>query len=333
MPPVPVEVSEVRPRTVRDQFRALGSIESEATIQVVSELGARVLRLPFEEGQRVPRGELLAQLDDREYRAEAERTEAQRDQARANLERARKLFDQKLTSPQDLENSQTALKVAEASAALAGARLDKTRIRAPFTGLVGVRRVSPGAYLNSGDVITDLTRADVMKVTFSAPERFAGTLRPGIAVEVAAPAVPGEKFSGVLSVVDPVLDPDTRTLRLLARISNRGGKLRPGMSADVYVTLAERPRALAVPDEAVFAEGNQSYVYVVKRDSTVTRTPVELGTRDSMDVEILRGITAGDVVVRAGHQKLFDGAHVMPIPSAAAPAPGAAGAGSAKGGE
>jgi len=328
MPPTPVEVAEVQPRTVRDQFRAVGNIESNANIEIVSELNARVLALPFVEGQPVDSGALLARLDDREIRAEAERTQAQQDQAQANDNRSKKLAEDNLLSAQELEDAHTALRVAEAVAALARARYEKTRIRAPFPGIVGVRRVSAGAYLREGQVITDLTRVDEMKVNFAAPERFAKVLRPGVAVELETPAYPGERFAGRLSVVDPVVDSDTRTLRLVARIPNPGHRLRPGMSADVYVTLAERTEALAVPDEAVFAEGNQNFVYVVKADSTVTRTAVELGTRDSMQVEVVRGLSPGARVIRAGHQKLYEGARVMPVPSGGPPAPQAAAAGS-----
>ena len=328
MPPMPVEVAEVHPRVVRDQFRALGNIGSDENIEVVSELNARVLELPFQEGQRVEAGALIARLDDREFGPEAERSQAERDQAKANLDRKKKLAADGAISPQELEDAQTSLHVAEAVAALARARLEKTRIRAPFPGLVGVRRVSRGAYMREGQVITDLTRVDEMKVTFSAPERFAKELKPGIDVELRTPAFPGETFVGKLSVVDPVVDPGTRTLRLVARIPNRGFRLRPGMSADVSVTLAERNQALVVPDEAVFAQGNQSFVYVVNADSTVALTPVELGTRDSMQVEIVRGITAGARVIRTGQQKLmmFPGARVMPMLPGGPPSPEAAGA-------
>ena len=328
MPPMPVEVADVHPRVVRDQFRALGSIESNDNVQIVSELSARVMDLPFREGQPVESGALLARLDDREIGAEADRAQAQRDQAQSNYERSQKLGAQGAVSPQELEDMKTALRVAEATAALARARLEKTRIRAPFAGLVGVRRVSRGAYLREGDVITDLTRVDEMKVTFTAPERFAQELKPGIEVELHTPAYPGETFRGKLSVVDPVVDSGTRTLRLVARIPNLGFRLRPGMSADVSVTLAERNQALVVPDEAVFAQGNQNFVYVVKADSTVMLTPVELGTRDSMQVEIVRGLAAGVRVIRTGHQKLYPGARVMPMPAGGPPGAQAAGASS-----
>ena len=328
MPPMPVEVAEVHPRVVRDQFRALGNIESDENIEIVSELNVRVVDLPFHEGQPVDSGSIIARLDDHEIGAEAERTQAERDQAQSNYTRSQKLAAEGAVSAQELEDSRTALRVAEAVASLARAHLEKTRIRAPFPGLVGVRRVSRGAYLREGSVITDLTRVDEMKVTFAAPERFAKDLKPGVEVELRTPAFPGELFRGRLSVVDPVVDPATRTLRLVARIPNSGYRLRPGMSADVSVTLAERSQALVVPDEAVFAQGNQNFVYVVKSDSTVTLTPVELGTRDSMQVEIVRGITAGVRVIRTGHQKLYPGARVMPIPAGGPPGAQAAGASS-----
>ena len=125
-------------------------------------------------------------------------------------------------------------------------------------------------------------------------------------------------------------DPETRTVQLVAEIPNPGRRLRPGMSADVSATLAERANALTVPDEAVFAQGDSNYVFVVRADSTVGRRAVTLGSRDSARAEVLQGLTDGDVVVRAGHQKLFDGARVMPLSSAsmgAGPAPEAAAAG------
>ena len=325
MPPLPVEVSEVKPQTVRDQFHALGSIESDEIIDVVSELNATVVRIPFVEGQRIAKGGVLTQLDDREIRAAAQRAAAQREQAKSAAGRAEKLFQQSAISQIEMDDARTALKIAEANEALARAQLSKTRIVAPWSGLAGRRRVSPGAYLKSGDVITQLARVDDMKVAFSVPERYLGDLKRGVSVLLSTPAYPHENFEGRVSVVDPMVDPGSRTIQVVARIPNRGARLRPGMSADVSVTFAVRSGALVIPDEAVFAEGNQSFVFVVKPDSTVARTAIELGTRDSMRVEVLRGLEAGAVVVRAGHQKLFDTAHVIPVYGDRAPASGPAG--------
>jgi membrane fusion protein (multidrug efflux system) len=313
MPPMPVDVAQVRTQSVRDGFEALGTLEARDRIEVASESNGVVRELPFAEGQTVARGALLARLDDREIRAEAARASAVLEQARANHGRVERLFAQKAVSAQELERFGTDLKVASANHGLARTRLDKTRIRAAFSGVVGRRRVSPGAYLQAGDVITELARVDELELAFDAPERYAGRVGVGTKVEIRPAAYPERRYTGTITTVDPMVDVRSRTMRLVARIPNPRRVLLPGMSAQVLVTLQERPSALVVPDEAVFAEGSQSFVFVVKPDSTVARAVVTLGVRDSSLVEVVHGLNAGDRVVRAGHQKLFDGAKVMPV--------------------
>ena len=334
MPPVPVEVSDVVQESVRDRFRALGSVEALEIVNIVSEVNGVVRELPFGEGQAVKSGELLARLDDVEIGAEAKRAAALRDQAKTNHERIRQLFEQKAASPQELDDASASLKVAEANAQLADARWSKTRITSPLDGVAGRRLVSPGAFLRVGDQITEVADINRVKVAFAAPERYASLLRSGSPVEITTAAYPEQVFLGRVSVVDPILDPNTRTVQLVAVASNPGRRLLPGMSADVSATLSERPQALTIPDEAVFAQGDQSFVYIVKPDSTVARQAIVIGSRDSAKVEVAEGLNAGDRVVRAGYQKLFDGAKVMPIPAGgmmggpgAGGAPGGAGAG------
>lgn len=315
MPPTPVEVAHVHPQVVRDQFHALGTLEAHEVIEVVGEVNAIVSRIRFAEGQPVASGATLVELDDREIRADAARATALSEQAKSNFDRAEKLSAQEVVSKQQLDDARAAHKVAEANEEVANARLAKTRIRAPWSGLIGRKKVSPGAYIHSGDEIAELARVDEMKVAFAVPERYLTELRIGIQVEVTTPAFPGEMFSGKVTVVDPIVEPSTRTVQVVARIPNPGLRLRPGLSANVSVTFAERSTALMVPDESVFAEGVQNFVYVVKPDSTVARTAIELGARDSSRVEVLKGLEAGSIVVRAGHQKLYEGAKVMPVES------------------
>jgi membrane fusion protein (multidrug efflux system) len=317
---MPVEVAEVRTDKVRDNFRAVGTIEADEIVQVVSEVNAVVRSLPFQEGSAIGKGQVIAQLDDREIRADAERTSALVAQEQSNYERAKKLVESQAISTQELETARADFAVAEANEALARARLDKTRITAPYNGVIGRRRVSPGAFLRVGDLITEIARVDVVKVAFSAPERYVGRMRVGSPVVIATPAYPGETFRGRVSVVDPILDPRTRTIQIVAEFPNSGRRLKPGMSADVAVAISERAGALLVPDEAVFAEGNQVFVYKLNADSTVARAAITIGSRDSSQVEVLTGLASGDRIVRAGHQKLFDGAKVMPAP--AGPPPG-----------
>jgi membrane fusion protein (multidrug efflux system) len=324
-PPMPAEVSTVTQGPVSDRFEAVGTIEAGEAVTVVSEIDAALESLPFQEGRAVGRGALIAQLDDDQLRAEVARAEALRDQNKSTYDRVRAVVEQKAGAPQDLDDAGAALKVAEANLSLAKTRLAKARIVAPFAGVLGAKRVSPGAYLRAGDVITALAKIDEIKVTFSAAERYLGQLRRGATVAVSTTAYPGYELTGRIDVIDPVLDATTRSSKVIARVRNPGGKFRPGMSANVSVVLSQRDKAITVPSEAVFSEGGKNFVFVVKADSTVTRSELTLGTRLSDVVEVVAGLQPGQQVVRAGHQKLFEGAKVIPVQSGAG-APGAPGA-------
>jgi membrane fusion protein (multidrug efflux system) len=327
---MPVEIAQATRGDIRETLHALGTIEAAERVKVTVEIDAIARQLPFDEGRLVGKGQVLAVLNDSELRAEAGRAEAIRDQARLTAQRFEQLSNEKIASPQDRDNARAALQVAEANVRLAQARLAKTRIVAPFSGVVGSRLVSPGAYLKAGDAITELARIDTVKVAFAVPERYLADLRRGAGVTVTTVAFPGKQFTGSVNVVDPILDPTTRSARLTAVIPNPSGELRPGMSADVNAVLAERPQAVTVPDEAVFAEGDRNFVFVVRPDSTVVRRAVKLGARQPGRVEISEGLQGGEKVVRAGHQKLFEGAKVSAVESAAATGPAlspAAGAG------
>jgi membrane fusion protein, multidrug efflux system len=151
-----------------------------------------------------------------------------------------------------------------------------------------------------------------LRVNFSAPERVLPLLVRGSEVRVSTSAWPGHEETGQVTVVEPVLDPATRTAGVVARVPNPDERFRPGMSAGIVITLGGGRQALTVPAEAVFSDGDRSFVYLVKPDSTVARTPVRLGIRLSDAVEVTEGLAAGATVVRAGHQKLYEGAKVAP---------------------
>ncbi len=320
-PPTPVEIAEVRQGPVADRFDAVGTITANEEITVVSEVPGKIARMPFEEGSRVAEGALLAQLDDAELRAALSRAEAIGAQKKAAYERVERIAGQGAGSAQDLDDAVAELAIAEADIALARARLAKTRILAPFAGRTSTKLISPGAFVQPGTPITELSDIGVVKVVFTAPERFVPKLAPGAPVRISTTAYPDDPVSGTVQVVDPVLDPETRSVEVIAVAENTGERLRPGMSADVSAILSQRLDALTIPSEAVFAEGDQTLVFVVNPDSTVARAAVRLGTRLEADVEVLDGLTAGQRVVRAGHQKLFPGARVMPIQSGGATEP------------
>lgn len=313
LPPTPVEIAEVTPRTVTDRFEAVGTIEAGEAITVAAEIDGTVETIPFDEGGFVRRGAVIARIDDDQLAAELARAEALRDQSQAAYDRIRQVVDLGAGAPQDLDDAAASLKVAEANVALAKTRLSKTVITAPFSGLVGARRISPGTFLRAGQGITDLAQIDELRVNFSVPERYLSQLRRGSEVTVSTTAFPDYELAGIINVVEPILDSSTRSARVVARVRNPDRKFRPGMSANIAAVLSERAAAITVPSEAVFIDGAQPYVYVVAPDSTVSRRALTLGTRLPDVVEVTGGLTAGERIVRAGHQKLFDGAKVAAV--------------------
>jgi membrane fusion protein, multidrug efflux system len=321
-PPTPVETSTAQISKVVDRFEAVGTLDAINAITVVSQIDGAVTEIPFREGGIVQKGDLIAQLDDAQLRAEEDRAAAVRQQRQVSYDRIKSVVDQGAGAPQDLDDAAAALKVAQADLDLITARHDKTRIVAPFTGMIGARQVSIGAFLKAGDPITDLAQINQLKVTFAAPEKYYASLHEGAEVTVSTTAYASYELKGRIDVVEPVIDPITRSAKVIARVDNTDGKFRPGMSANVTAVLSERDNALTIPDEAVISEGDQTLVFVVKADSTVSRTPVFLGSRQPGSVEVIKGLEPGTVVVRAGHQKLYQGAKVMPVPHQdAAPGP------------
>ena len=319
MPPTPVETAVATARTVADRFSAIGTLAAGERITVVSEIDGTVVEIPYREGDPIRRGDLIARLDQTQTAAQVRRAQALLDQRRSSYERIRKVVEKGAGARQDLDDAAAALKVADADLAVQNARLDKTVISAPFAGLVGTRRISAGAFVRAGEAITDLVQVSSLRVYFSVPERYLAQLKRGVAVTVATTAFPDYELSGSIDVVEPIVDADTRSARVMARLDNPERKLLPGMSADVTAILSQREDAITVPSEAVFVSGSEHLAYVVREDGTVARRILVLGARASNYVEVVEGIAAHEVVVRSGHQKLYEGAAVQPLQGQAAP--------------
>jgi membrane fusion protein (multidrug efflux system) len=313
LPPMPVEIAQASVQKVTDRFEAVGTIEAMEAITVVSEIDGAVVSLPFQEGTYIRKGEVIALLDDSQLAAELARATALHEQSHVMYERVKSVVDQKAGTPQDLDDAAAGLKVADANLAMAKARYAKTRVLAPFDGIIGARKVSTGAFLRTGQTIAELANIDDIRVNFSAPERFLSKLNRGAEVAVSTTAFPGYTLNGKIIAIEPVLDPRTRSARVVARVSNPGRKFRSGMSANVATVLSERTDAITIPNEAVFANGDQSFVYRIGADSTAARVAVKLGTRLADVVEVVDGLAPGTNIVRAGHQKLFNGAKVIPV--------------------
>ncbi|MBI2784253.1 MAG: efflux RND transporter periplasmic adaptor subunit, partial [Gammaproteobacteria bacterium] len=268
-------------------------------------------------GQAVDEAAVLVTIDPSEYRAQLEQNAAVVQLNELNYQRAKQLNEEKLISPQAYDESLAKLKESQANLALAKARLDKTTIRAPFAGRLGLRQVSPGDYAQPGRAIVNLEDIDSIKVDFRIPESYLAKVRADLPVNVRVDARSDRAFAGRIYAIDPRIDEASRTILLRARVPNPGGELRPGMFVRVTLVLGRRPDALLIPEQAVVPMGDAKFVYRIV-DGKAVQAQVNIGQRLEGLVEIVEGLNANDTVVTGGQTKIFEGAPVMIIDSPAA---------------
>lgn len=304
-----VETAPVTVGTLVEDLQALGTLRPNEAVTVAPEIAGRVERIGFREGQKVTAGDVLVQLDSSILRAELTRTRSDLTLAKANHERQTTLARQGMATQRTLDESRAALQRAEAEIALAEARLQKMAIRAPLSGVVGLRSVSVGAYVTPGQAIVELAEIDPIKLDFRVPELALSALRSGQPIRVKIDALPGKVYEGTIYAIDPSVDVEGRAIRLRARIPNPRGELSPGLFARVEIVVDRRHDALLVPESAIFARSGKRYVYRVV-DQRAKLTEVELGARRLGQVEVRSGLGRDDVVVSAGQQKIRDGAPI-----------------------
>ncbi len=204
------------------------------------------------------------------------------------------------------------MRVDQAVLELAKARLDKSMISAPFDGVVGLRKVSVGDFVNVGDDIVNLEQIDPLKTDFRVAEVYLGAVRPGQRIELRVDAFPGETFTGEVYAIDPLIDESGRSIVLRARLPNPDNRLRPGLFVRVALVLNERNGAIQVPEQALVPQGQDQFVFRVV-DGKAALTKVVPGLRRDGMVEVVEGLDPNDTVVTAGQIKLRDGAEVQPV--------------------
>jgi membrane fusion protein (multidrug efflux system) len=304
-----VEVATAEERDVTPTLEAVGSLKANEDVILRPEISGRVAAIRFIEGQRVAKGATLVELDNSLYRAEVDKARVNLDLARRNHARARDLLENKLGSVRDQDVAEAALHSAEAELALTSARLDKARLAAPFSGVIGLRAVSPGDYVAAGQDLVRLVDLDVMKVDFLLPESALQLIAGASEVTVLPDALPGVSFEGEVYAVEPAVTETGRSLTLRARITNPGGRLKPGMFARVQLRASQPVRGVVIPEAAVVPAAGQSVVFRVT-EGRAERVSVALGERGPGWVQVVEGLAAGETVVAAGQEKLRDGAPV-----------------------
>jgi membrane fusion protein (multidrug efflux system) len=310
---VTVEAGPVKLSTVRRQIEAVGSLRSNESVVIRPEISGRITEILFEEGQQVRRGMPLVRLDAAIAKAQVEQARASLVLSKANHERAEDLYRRGAGTQRARDEAVAKLRADEAALSLAQATLDKATLVAPFDGIVGLRKISVGDYVNPGQDLVNLENLEQLKVDFRVPEIYSMQLRVGQSVRVNLDAIPNSAYEGIVYAIDPAYDPNGRAIILRARLPNRDGLLRSGMFARVTLLVEERDQAIVVPETALVPIAGEQFVYRVV-DGKAALTKVKIGQRRRGQVEILDGLERDAVIVTEGAVKLRDGTAVRTVP-------------------
>jgi membrane fusion protein, multidrug efflux system len=298
---------------------AIGTVAAVQGVTISADLPGTVERIGFDSGSWVREGEVLALLDTRQERAQLAAAEAQRELTRVNLERMQGLLDEHVVSRAEFDRAVADARQADARAGEIRATIERKTVRAPFAGVLGIRRANVGQYLSAGDPLVSLESLDPIYVDFGVPQQTMSNVRQGRPVHVTANDSAAVDFTGRITAVDSVVDAATRNVQAQATIANPGGKLRPGMFVQTEVILGAPSRVVSLPASAIShaAFGDSVFIVADLKDAHgksyrgVRQQFVKVGVSRGDQISVLSGLSGGEEVVTSGLFKLRNGAAVL----------------------
>ncbi|HWH17068.1 MAG TPA: efflux RND transporter periplasmic adaptor subunit [Allosphingosinicella sp.] len=307
-PPPLVKTEPAAAMRFVERIEAVGTARANEQVTLSAPVTERIVRLGFDDGAFVRGGQVVAVLAQGQETAQLSEAQARAGEAQQQLARIEALKSRGFATQSSLDAQRAQAAQARAQAAGAQATISDRVVRAPFSGWVSLRNISPGAVVNAGGEIATISDLSMIKLDFSVPETMLSVLRPGLTIEARSAAYPDQPFRGQIATIDPVIDPNTRAVSVRARLPNPDRKLKPGMLLTVGIETAPR-LSLSVPELAVVGEGDNRFVYVVDK-GTAKRAPVRTGVRSNGRIEIIEGLQPGQQVVTEGVVKLADGMKV-----------------------
>jgi len=311
--PTPVAVYEVQQKPIFERIEALGTTSANEAAAISAAITEKVVSIHFEDGQVVEAGDLLVTLKQDEERAQHAAALEQLAEHQRELKRRQTLVQENVIPQRDYDERLTLLNITRQHTREIEARISDRNIRAPFSGTLGIRRVSVGALVEPGDLITTIDDLSSIKLDFNVPATHLSTLQPGLVVYAYSAGWEDERFEGTVNAIGTRVDPETRSVLIRAIIENREMRLRPGMLMTVELLNRQR-QALMIPEEALVPVQRRVYVLAVGEDFIVQRKPVSIGYREQGMVEITQGlsngariIVRGTIRVRPGQQVSFEG--------------------------
>lgn len=309
--PQKVATLRIAPEPFTESLSATGSLLADEGVELQAEINGKIAAIRFREGSRVRRGELLVKLNDADLRAQRALAQHNLELAQLREQRVGQLVKEGIVTASDYDTARFEVAARLDQISIIEAQIEKTEVRAPFDGVVGLRYVSEGSYVNATTRVATLQQIDRLKVNFSVPEKYAGRIRIGSPIRFAINGS-DRRFAGAIYAFDPRIDAGTRTVVIRAVCDNPEGVLLPGAFANVELELATVSDAILVPAEAVIPGVSDKNVFVMV-DGKAERRAVEIGTRTANQVQILSGLKAGDRLIVSGLQQMRAGLAVADV--------------------
>jgi membrane fusion protein, multidrug efflux system len=307
-PGIPVDGDIVQPAILKDELEITGTLQPNQQVDIVSELPRRIIRIHVKDGANVSSGQLLFEMDNADLLAQLEKLHQEEKLAKLNEERLRDLIQHEAVVQQDYDQSFTNLKVLQSQIVELQVMLNKTRIRAPFSGQVGIVHVYPGAVVSVNTVLTHIEDNSQVKVDFHVPEKYAQSIING-SIQKFTVASDTKQYSAKVVAREAGVDQNTRTLLVRAVSPNPGRVLLAGQSARLKLDLHSSPNALMVSSQALIPSSQGYSVFTVTHNQALL-TPIEIGERGPYTVEVLHGLNKGDTVITSNLLRLTPGATV-----------------------
>ncbi|MES2779798.1 MAG: efflux RND transporter periplasmic adaptor subunit [Bacteroidota bacterium] len=297
-PPVAVDIIVAKHSSFSQTLDASGTVQAQEFVELKPEVSGRIVKLNINEGETVTEGTLLVKLNDDDLQAQLRKSQSQLDIAQRNLKRLKSLLDANGLNQQEYDVADNQVKNTQADIDYTRAQIRKTEVRAPFTGLIGLRNVSPGAFVSNTTILATLQQVSSLKIDFVMPEDEAGILRKGDKVHIQSDNSE-ELYDATIAAIEPQVNVGTRNLKFRALLTSRTSKLNPGAFVKVLIDAGKTNSAIMIPSNCIIPESRNKKVALIK-NGKVSFTVVEIGYRGNDLVEIIKGLNIGDSIAING---------------------------------
>lgn len=306
--PQNVTIFVVKPETLENKITSVGTVISDMEAQLKPEIAGRVVKILFSEGKTVKKGQLLVKLNDADLQAQLKKLKIQFKLSTEKEQRSKKLLAINGISQEEYDNSLSQVESLQADIDLIQSQIDKTEIKAPFDGTIGLKNIDEGQYVNSSVIVASIQKMNPVKIDFSIPEQYAMLIDKNAEIQFSIKGT-DKKFAATIYAFEPKIDPSTRSLMIRAKCANPKGEILPGAFAEIEINLQKIENAIMIPSEALIPilKGQKVFLY---KSGKVKEQKVKSGIRTADRIQILEGIVDGDTVITTGIMQIKDGSDV-----------------------